>query len=111
MSHIVVCAKCAEPLEDHVNFCPICGRPVQLATDGPSDIDDESLSLPNPGPLAKVSGLVLGVFLVAVVVITYVAGVASVALALGAPLLHGMIVATVLAIAAAGIFLYMRANK
>jgi hypothetical protein len=108
MSHIKACVRCAEPLEENVNFCPICGRPVQFASDEASDSVEEQLTLPNPGPLAKVSGLVLGLFLVAVVVITYVAGVASVALALGAPLLHGMIVATVLAVVAGGIFLYLR---
>lgn len=113
MSPARSCAKCDEQLEEHVNFCPICGHPVRLARETSLGVVDDLSTLPEPGPLGKISGLLLGILLAATVIITYVAGVAAVALAFGAPLLHGMIVATVLAVGAgvAGLYYWRKRQQ
>lgn len=113
MSPARFCVRCDEQLEEHVNFCPSCGQSARLVLQTPSGAVDDLSALPKPGPFAAISGVLLGLFLAATVVITYVAGVAAVALALGAPLLYGIIAATVLAIgvSAAGLYYWRKRQQ
>lgn len=99
------CVICGEPLEARYKFCPMCGRLTALPAPGA-----EPGPPPKPNVLLEIlaiPGMLIGAFLVVVVVITYYAGVASVALMMGAPLIVGIVLATVILFGVVGLAAWM----
>lgn len=95
MSDVKACSKCGEQLEDRAKFCPICGTSVHAAV-APERTIAEHPNLKRSFSMgALIPAVLLGIFLLAVLVITYYAGVASLVLAFGIPLLWGIITATI----------------
>ena len=102
------CRRCGESLEGRFKFCPMCGMPTAVPVEeGPPPKPNVFLEI------LAIPGMLIGAFLLVVVVITYYAGVASVMLMMGAPLIFGIIVATVILLGAVwlGVMYFLRGRN
>ena len=106
-----VCTECGEEFSDRAVFCPICGQELVAAAPVAAPVQGKSPSIVLK--VLAVPALLFGAFLVVFLLITYYATIVSALLSIGAPVIVGIIMATLLLFGSVGgtVYYFVRVKK